>query len=233
MDLRARPVSARDPDAVTRWLGPKLESATGYRVRRIVDDDGAAILADYVLRVEPIEQKRAKRFVRDHHAHNPPPAGDPFPAGIRNGPMLVGVVIVGRPTARLLPQEEWAEVTRLCLDRGLSSKLRYKAASMANGWAADEAERRGRCKIITYTLRRESGLSLRYSRWKRDPVESKGGSRNRPSRPREDKAPTMPKVRWFRDLRPREPLCEPQREEAQGDFRQDLVGGTAKRRISR
>lgn len=218
---------ARDPASVTRWLGPKLESATGYGVRRIVNDDGAAVLADYELRVEPIEQKRAKQFVRDHHQHNPPPAGDLFRAGIWNGPTLVGVVIVGRPTARLLPQQEWAEVTRLCLDRGLSDKLRYKAASLAYGWAAQEAERRGRSKIITYTLAEESGMSLRYARWSRDPHVSKGGSWDRPSRPREDKAPTGRKLRWFRDLRPREAVRAAPVDQAQGSFWSDLVRAEA------
>ena len=35
--------------------------------------------------------------------------------------------------------------------------------------AAEEAERRGWSKISTYTLVEESGMSLRYARWSRNP----------------------------------------------------------------
>jgi hypothetical protein len=104
-------------------------------------------------------------------------------------------------------------------------KLRYKAAGLAYGWAAQEAERRGRSKIITYTLAEESGISLRYARWSRDPHVSKGGSWDRPSRRREDKAPTGRKMRWYRDLHPLEPVRTEQKEFRQGDFWQQLVCG--------
>ena len=206
---------ANHPEEAAAWLKLKLEGATGYAVRRVVEDDGMAVLADFALTVSPIEQRVAKDFVRAHHAHNPPPAGDLFRAGIFNGPTMVGVVMVGRPVARLLPQHEWAEVTRLCLDRSLSDKLRYKAASLAYNWAAEEAERRGRCKIITYTLAEESGMSLRYARWTRDDHVSPGGSWSRPSRPREDKAPTTAKVRWYRDLSPERGVSHVERLERQ------------------
>ncbi|WP_457485746.1 XF1762 family protein [Teichococcus aerofrigidensis] len=100
---------------------------------------------------------------------------------------------------------------------------------MGNG-AAEEAERRGRSRIITYTLEEEIGFSLRYARWQRDDHVSKGGSWNTPSRPRIDKSPTMLKVRWYPDLHPLEPLKEPAPPKpAQGNFWQQLVGGGAGR----
>ena len=84
-----------------------------------------------------------------------------------------------------------------------------RASEMTRGGAGGRAAAVGRSKIITYTLAEETGMSLRYARWSRDPHASKGGSWDRPSRPREDKAPTGPKVRWYRDLRPREPNTGP------------------------
>ena len=169
-------------------------------LRRIyVDDELARVRIDHGLRVGPISRGEAKDFVREHHRHNPPPAGDRFRFGCWNGPELIAVAIVGRPVARMIDHETTVEVNRLCVNHDLAPALTWKACSLLYGAAAEEAQDRGFSKAITYTLESESGMSLRYARWK--PVATtKGGSWDRPSRRRTDKAPTCPKVRWEKTL---------------------------------
>ncbi len=185
---------ASDPRGAAAWLA---DQGAGD-VRRVVDDEEHLVI-DFQLDVRPIAQAEAKAFVRAHHEHCPPPAGWRFGAAVWNGPDLVGVVMVGRPVARAIDQASVVEVNRLCLDRGMSDQLRWKAASTLYTWSAAEAKRRGFAKIITYTLASESGMSLRYARWKPEKT-TKGGSWDTPARRRTDKTPTEPKVRWSENL---------------------------------
>jgi hypothetical protein len=191
----ARWTLANDPEgaaALLRQAG--VEEIVGHQLRRVADDDGHVIL-DWELEIRPIEQRDAKAFIREHHEHNPPPAGDRFRASIWNAGQLLGVVMVGRPVARALDHTRICEVNRLCLDRAVSDQLRWKAASALYTWAAQETRARGFAKVITYTLESESGMSLRYARWKPE-ATTKGGSWDTPARRRTDKAPTERKVRW-------------------------------------
>jgi hypothetical protein len=50
-------------------------------------------------------------------------------------------------------------------------------------------------RLITYTLASETGTSLKASGWK-EIGKAGGGSWNKPSRPRVDKAPTRQKTLW-------------------------------------
>lgn len=154
---------------------------------------------DRGVEVRPVEQADAKAFIREHHRHNPAPAGWRFGAGLYNGQELVGVVWVGRPVARALDATQVVEVNRLCVRSDLDGALTWNACSTAYGWAAREAKRRGFRQVITYTLESEAGTTLKAAGWKVDAV-TKGGSWNTPARPRTDKAPTCKKVRWMRQL---------------------------------
>jgi len=58
---------------------------------------------------------------------------------------------------------------------------------------------RGFSRAITYTLKEEAADTLKAAGWHYD-GETKGGTWNRPSRARVDKAPTGKKTRWRRDL---------------------------------
>ena len=174
----------------------------GGSLRRVADD-GGQLLADWNLEVGSISQSCAKEFVREHHHHCPPPAGDRFRAAIWNGPTLLGVVMVGRPVARALPQYEWAEVSRLCVRRDVPGVLRWNACSQLYGWAARAAAARGMARIITYTLETEEATTLRAAGWTCDGLVGRHGkSWNSASRRRTDKTPTVPKHRWSRVLRP-------------------------------
>lgn len=132
----------------------------------------------------------AAAFVSEHHRHHTPPIGHLFSIGAYRGDQLVGVVIVGRPVARMRDDGFTAEVTRLCVLEGEPN-----ACSFLYGKAAKAALAMGFRRIGTYTLARESGASLRAAGWVAL-AETKGGSWGRTTRPRTDKHPTEPKTLW-------------------------------------
>lgn len=105
----------------------------------------------------PLNLEEANAFVGSFHRHNGRVVGHRFSIGLEHDGELVGVAIVGRPVARMIDHKTTAEVTRLCVvekaPSGSCSKL-YRACWRA--WLA-----MGGQKIITYTLKSESGASLR------------------------------------------------------------------------
>jgi hypothetical protein len=142
------------------------------------------------LRHERVEFADAARFVQLHHRHHTPPVGHLFSIGAYCEGELVGVVIVGRPVARFRQDGLTAEVTRLCV---LDDKP--NACSFLYGKAAKAALAMGFRRIGTYTLKRESGASLRGAGW----IcigDAGGGSWNRPSRLRSDDHPLERKTLW-------------------------------------
>lgn len=144
------------------------------------------------LNIQPVTQSEAFDFIRDHHDHLEPPQGWKFGCGVnKNHEELVGVVVVGRPTARHY-QDGWTlEVTRNCTDgtKNAASKL-YAAA-----WRAARAL--GYKRLITYTLADlEDGTCLRAAGWEVVHEAAGGGSWDRPSRPRYTTAPEGQKTLW-------------------------------------
>lgn len=190
-------LAAQEADDETR-LAEANELAELHGYRRAYDSERDwRHRIDFGLSIRTISRGDAKAFIREHHRHNPPPAGDRFRFGCFNGSELVAVMMAGRPVARMIDHETVVEVNRLCVNHDLDRELTWKACSMLYTAAVKEAGRRGFEKVITYTLEEEEGMSLRYARFK--PVATtKGGSWNRPSRKRTDKAPTCRKVRWER-----------------------------------
>lgn len=112
----------------------------------------------------PISLRQANDFVSTFHRHNGRTSrdGGKFAIGCEDSGDLVGVAIVGRPIARLLDDGFTAEVLRTCVlenaPKGANSFL-YGAC-----WRAWRAM--GGRKLITYTLKTESGASLRGAGWK-------------------------------------------------------------------
>lgn len=110
----------------------------------------------------PITLTHAFDFVKKHHRHNKPPQGGLFAVSAGYGSDLVGVAIVGRPVSRLRQDGYTAEVTRCCvLDNAPKNTCSFLygccwRAARALGWR----------KLITYTLKSESGASLRASGWR-------------------------------------------------------------------
>ena len=113
------------------------------------------------LTVVPMTITAARRFVEEHHRHTKAPLSALFAIGLAHGDKTVGCAIVGRPVARMLQDGRTCEVTRLCTD---GTRM---ACSMLYGTAARAAKAMGYRKIITYTLTREPGTSLRAVGWAR------------------------------------------------------------------
>jgi hypothetical protein len=143
-----------------------------------------------LLKIKPISLKEANQYIADKHRHHKPVVGWKYGAAAADETgEIVGVVVVGRPVARGADNGKTLEVTRLCTDGT------QNACSKLYGVARRVAFELGYEKIITYTLTTEEGASLRAAGWKLEDVTA-GGSWNCASRPRVDKAPTIPKYRW-------------------------------------
>lgn len=141
------------------------------------------------LELAPCTLADANAFVTEHHRHHRKVVGHKFSLAAMQGPRLCGVVIVGRPVSRHRDDGGTLEVTRLCTDGTRN------ACSFLYGAAARAAFALGFRRIGTYTLPNEGGASLRATGWKLL-GERGGGSWNVKSRPRMDKAPTVPKLLW-------------------------------------
>jgi hypothetical protein len=142
------------------------------------------------LEIVPMELADANQFVVQHHWHHSVVVGHKFSLGATDeAGSLRAVCIVGRPVARKLDGGWTLEVTRLCSD-GCPNAC---SALYAAAWRAARAL--GYRKLITYTLATEPGTSLRAAGW-RTVGETPGRSWSVPSRPRVDKHPLEPRLRW-------------------------------------
>lgn len=141
------------------------------------------------LELQPIDFAEACEFVREHHRHHIPPQGWKFGMAVNDGERVVGVVMVGRPIARMLDDGWTLEVTRCCTI-GVKN-----AASMLYGAAWRAAKAMGYKRLITYTLDTEAGTTLFAAGW-RVVGQAGGGHWGRPSRPRVDKHPVTGKTLW-------------------------------------
>jgi hypothetical protein len=142
-----------------------------------------------VVTVVPVTLREARAYVDRVHRHHRAPQGGLFAIAAALDGEIVGVVIVGKPVARMLNDEFTAEVTRLASDgtRNVCSML-YRAA-----WRAARAM--GYRRLVTYTLTTEPGSSLLGAGFK-SLGEAGGGSWSRPSRARIDTHPLELKIRW-------------------------------------
>jgi hypothetical protein len=153
------------------------------------------------MRIVPMNLKPANRFVDKHHRHmgSTNNDGGKYAIALEHEGEIVGVAIVGRPNARMLQhgkQEFPAELLRLCTSsaapKGAESKLYARARRI---W-----QLMGGSHFHTYTLKRESGASLRGAGLK-EPLEVHSEQWDCPSRPRKHREiADEPKVRWSESL---------------------------------
>lgn len=158
------------------------------------------------LRLVPISQAAAKKFIARHHRHNNPSITSVFNVGIADDSGLVGVAMASLPVARMLMDGYTLEVTRTCVKEGTPN-----ANSMLYGACARVAKALGYRRLYTYTLPMESGVSLRAAGWTQEDG-SFGGQTHRwathtthPGRGDYDmfgneRLPQGPKLRWLRVL---------------------------------
>lgn len=128
-------------------------------------------------------------FVRKIHRHHRPPIGSVFQVAANDGSKVVGVLIAGRPVARLLDNGTTIEATRCCTDGTRN------ACSLLYGSAWRAAKSLGWCRMITYTIPEEGGASLRASGAIKV-AETPGKAWIHTAGPRNNSHPLGVKYRW-------------------------------------
>jgi len=129
-------------------------------------------------RLIPITLRNAAAFVADHHRHLGPPRGHRFSTAAAAGSELVGVVIVGRPVARMLDDGLTAEVTRLC------TTGHPNICSLLLGAAWRAARGMGYRRMVSCTRADGPGTSLRAAGWQPVAVRPARAGGHTPSHPR-------------------------------------------------
>jgi hypothetical protein len=153
---------------------------------------GGAAAARPVLSLRPIGLREANAYVEMVHRHHGSTRGHKFSVAVEDESAQVrGVAIAGRPVARGLDDGRHLEVLRVATDGTPNAcSMLYGAvrrAAIAMGYRPEN--------VLTYTLASEDGGSLRAAGWKLA-SETPGGSWDCSSRPRTDRHPTEPKLRW-------------------------------------
>lgn len=103
----------------------------------------------------PLHLREANEFIRQYHRHSLPVTGGKFAVGASVEHELVGVAVAGRPVARKLDDGKTMEILRVCTD-GTPN-----ANSFLYGRMKRIAALMGYSRVITYTLQRECGASLK------------------------------------------------------------------------
>lgn len=147
-------------------------------------------MVERTLTLRPIGRDEANELVRRFHRHHKPVQGYKFAVALERDGEKVGAAIAGRPVARNNDDGTTLEVTRLVVREGVKN-----GCSMLLGAIRRAAFALGYMRVLTYTLRSESGVSLMAAGWVQTGVTD-GGSWSRPSRGRTDKHPLEAKVRW-------------------------------------
>lgn len=142
------------------------------------------------LRVLPCTLRQAQEFVQLEHRHHDAAQGGLWALALLRGEELVGVAIAGRPVSAVLQRKGYCEIVRVCVLPDVPN-----GCSMLYARCRRVAQAMGYVKCVTYTLPEESGASPTGAGFKMT-GRTKGGSWSRSKRPRIDKHPTGPKLRW-------------------------------------
>lgn len=142
------------------------------------------------LQIIPLDLAEANALVERWHRHHRPVVGHRFSIGVANeGGAIVGAAIVGRPVGRRVDDGWTVEILR-CVTDGTPNAC---SALYAAAWRAARAM--GYRKAITYVLSTETGDSVKAAGWK-CVGSTPGRSWNVPTRPRVDKHPLQPRLRF-------------------------------------
>ena len=146
------------------------------------------------MHIHPITLKQANQFVIDNHRHHKAVVGHKWSIGLMSNAEIVGVAIVGRPVARGADDGVTAEVTRLATT-GISN-----GCSMLYGACARVAKAMGYCKIQTYILSNELGISLRATGWEFEALTAGGQWVRKDGITNRTDQPIDKKQRWVKYL---------------------------------
>jgi hypothetical protein len=149
------------------------------------------------LQIIPVELEEANTVVEAWHRHHKPVVGHRFSLGVIDEDGNVhGIVIVGRPVARLAGHpRDVLEVTRLVTD-GTKN-----VCSMLYSAAARTGREMGYRRIQTYILAdEETGISLKSSGWLCEGIAGGGQWKHTDGKERRSDQPTSKKMKWAKDL---------------------------------
>ena len=113
----------------------------------------------------PISMAEANDFIVKLHRHSKKVRGCKFCLGALKDDKLVGILVLGRPVARKLDNRYTAEILRTCSD-GTKNVNSFLYAKKLGTYG----ELMGGNKIITYTLQKESGVSLNACGFEKEAV---------------------------------------------------------------
>lgn len=121
------------------------------------------------LAVVQISLDESKEYVGDFHAHSDPQQGHKWSLAAAADGRIVGVAVVGRPTAPVLQNgDPWAlEVLRVCVERDATGKGYPNACSFLYGASWRSIKAMGYLRAVTYTKDGENGVSLKAAGWVR------------------------------------------------------------------
>lgn len=105
--------------------------------------------------IRPLSWRQCCAFIAQHHRHNKPPRGGKVFLGMFVDDQLIGVGVLGRPSARAYDPLRVCEITRTCTDGTPNGN------SKLYGAFRQIAKAMGYEKVITYTQADESGASLK------------------------------------------------------------------------
>lgn len=119
------------------------------------------------LRLVPVTLPEAQEYVDLHHAHSKSTVGHMWSLGAAADGRIVGLAVIGRPTAQVLQNADpWAlEVLRVCVERDENEKGYRNACSFLYGASWRSIKARGYLRAVTYTKDGENGASLRAAGW--------------------------------------------------------------------
>lgn len=144
------------------------------------------------LHLVPVSFRDACGFVEMWHRHHAAPVGCKFVTGVADeGSVLRGVLVAGRPVARLLDDGMTLEVTRTATDGTPNVNSMLYGAARRAAWAL------GYRRLVTYTQANESGVSLRAAGWRVVAHRPARPGWTTPSRPREERGTGgIPRTLW-------------------------------------
>ena len=141
------------------------------------------------LTIVPVTRKEANAFIEEYHRHLKPSIGIIFQLAVANDDgEIVGVATVGRPVASQLCDGWTVEVNRCATDGTKNATSALYAAC----WRV--ARNLGYRKIITYTHKDESGISLTAAGWKIVGEVTRTSKWH--NRPTVDTTPFQEKLKW-------------------------------------
>ena len=143
----------------------------------------------------PATLAQANKMVSQLHRHHKPCVGHRFSLALSLDDKVVGVVICGRPVARMEDPYKVLEISRCCTDGtpNAISKLYPQVFRIAALMGFD--------RVQTYTLPEEGGASMRAVGMTLASTSPGGQWKHTDGKARRTDQPTSPKSKWVKELK--------------------------------